>query len=113
MWYGVFMNKEELGNIITKLRKEKNLTKLDLATKLNVTDRAISNWENGKNYPDIEKIPDLSSILNFDFASYIFGDIKKTKSEHPKLLNKNFVILLLLLFISSFFLASILNEYYN
>lgn len=113
MWYGDFMNKEELGALITKFRKSQNLTQVDLALKLNVTDRAISNWENGKNYPDIEKIPELSTILNFDFASYIFGDIKKPKETKPKLFTKYSIILLVLLFISSFFLAMFLNKHYS
>ncbi len=49
-----FMNTYEFGKLLTQLRKEKGLTQIQLAEKLNVTDKAISRWETGKNYPDIE-----------------------------------------------------------
>ncbi len=42
-----------VGNKITNLRKENNLTQEDLAEMLNVSRQTISNWENGKSYPDI------------------------------------------------------------
>ena len=54
------MPNKELGNLIADLRKKKNLTQSDLATKLNVTNKAISNWETGKNLPDLEIIKELS-----------------------------------------------------
>ncbi|MBQ8267637.1 MAG: helix-turn-helix transcriptional regulator [Clostridia bacterium] len=41
------MDQIKIGKFIAKLRKEKNMTQLDLATKLGVTDRAVSKWENG------------------------------------------------------------------
>ena len=41
------MNQEKIGSFISKLRKEKRMTQQELANKLGVTDRAISNWENG------------------------------------------------------------------
>ena len=43
----IYMNQEKIGKFIAELRKEKNMTQLDLAKKLGVTDRAISKWENG------------------------------------------------------------------
>ena len=41
------MNQEKIGRFIAELRKEKNMTQKELANKLNVTDRAVSKWENG------------------------------------------------------------------
>ena len=41
------MDQEKIGKFIAELRKEKNMTQQELADKLSVTDRAISNWENG------------------------------------------------------------------
>ena len=41
------MSQEKIGKFIAKCRKEKNMTQQELALKLDVTDRAISNWENG------------------------------------------------------------------
>ena len=41
------MNQEKIGKFIAELRKENNMTQMELADKLEVTDRAISKWENG------------------------------------------------------------------
>ena len=38
------MNQEQIGKFISELRKEKNMTQQELANKIGVTDRAISNW---------------------------------------------------------------------
>ena len=41
------MNQIKIGKFISSRRKEKNITQSELAEKLNITDRAISKWENG------------------------------------------------------------------
>lgn len=43
----------QLGQMISKIRKEKELTQEDFAQKFNVTRQTVSNWENGKSYPDL------------------------------------------------------------
>lgn len=37
----------EMGRLISSLRKEKNMTQQELADKLNITDKAVSKWERG------------------------------------------------------------------
>jgi len=41
------MDQVKIGKFIAECRKEKNLTQMQLAEKLNITDRAISKWECG------------------------------------------------------------------
>ena len=41
------MNQEKIGRFIAECRKEKNLTQLQLAEKLNISNRAVSKWETG------------------------------------------------------------------
>lgn len=41
------MNQEKIGKFILECRKKKNLTQSELAEKIGVTDKSISNWENG------------------------------------------------------------------
>lgn len=57
------MNIEQFGAYITAKRKERNMTQKDLAEKLNVTPKAVSRWERGIGYPDIENIEPLASAL--------------------------------------------------
>lgn len=48
--------KNSFGESLVEFRKAKGMTQKDLAEKLNVSDKAISRWETGKNYPDIETL---------------------------------------------------------
>ena len=41
------MDNTKIGNLIYQLRKEKNMTQLQLAEKLGVSDKAVSKWERG------------------------------------------------------------------
>ncbi|EMF0566563.1 helix-turn-helix transcriptional regulator, partial [Enterococcus hirae] len=53
----------EFGKLLKQERKKMNLTQADLAEQLNVSRSAISNWEIGRNYPDIQTIIDISNVL--------------------------------------------------
>ena len=55
--------KKTLGTIICELRKKNNMTQLELAEKMNVTDKAVSKWERDISYPDISSLPRLAEIL--------------------------------------------------
>jgi len=57
------MDTKEFGSFISTQRKAQGLTQKELADKLMVTDKAISRWENGHGYPDIETLEDLSTAL--------------------------------------------------
>lgn len=52
------------GNKIQALRKAKNMTQKDLAQKLQVTDKAVSKWERGLNYPDLSLLPLVAEMLD-------------------------------------------------
>lgn len=76
------MEEKNLGKIITKLRKEQNMTQLELANKLNITDKAVSKWERGLSYPDITSISKLAKILNVE-TSYLIDLCKKEDNHNP------------------------------
>ena len=67
------MNTQDFGRFISELRKEKGMTQLQLAEKLNVTDKAVSRWDTGKNFPDIEIFEDLSKILEVSVSELLEG----------------------------------------
>ena len=68
------MDQMIIGRFIEKLRKEKNLTQRELADKLNVTDRAISNWENGRRLPDYSLLKPISDILCISVNELLSGE---------------------------------------
>ena len=55
------MDQVKIGKFIAACRKKENLTQLQLAEKLGITDRAISKWETGTTMPDIALLPMLST----------------------------------------------------
>lgn len=58
------MDNKKFGEFITLLRKEKGWTQAELAKKINVTDKAISRWERGHGFPDINTIEPLANALD-------------------------------------------------
>lgn len=58
------MNTEYTGKIIAELRKAKGLTQKELAAKLHITDKAVSKWERGVNFPDLGLIENLAKELD-------------------------------------------------
>ncbi|MDD3361207.1 MAG: helix-turn-helix transcriptional regulator [Hespellia sp.] len=58
------MNIEYTGKKISSLRKEKGMTQRELAERLNITDKAVSKWERGLNYPDLSLFQSLAHILD-------------------------------------------------
>ncbi len=61
--YHQAMDRKPLGRMIQELRKGKGMTQLELAGKMNVTDKAVSKWERGLSYPDTASLPALAEIL--------------------------------------------------
>lgn len=74
------MNAEYTGKKIAELRKEKNLTQKELADKLHVTDKAVSKWERGMNFPDLGLMEELASVLD-STPSILLGLEDATKEE--------------------------------
>ena len=68
------MNKIKIGEFIASLRKEQNMTQLDLANKLGITDRAVSKWENGRGMPDLSLIKPLCDALSITVNELFCGE---------------------------------------
>jgi len=58
------MNAEFTGIEISRRRKEKGLTQKQLADTLHVTDKAVSKWERGINFPDLQLLEPLAQVLD-------------------------------------------------
>lgn len=69
------MNQECIGKFIAECRKKKKITQSELAERLGVTDRAISNWENGKNMPDLSLFKPLCNELGITINDLMSGEV--------------------------------------
>lgn len=102
----------ELGSQIKKYRNELSLSQDALAEKVYVSRQTISNWENGKSYPDVNSLVLLSEVFQTSIDCLIKGDVevmkKQVRSEDTrefKRLNTLYFILFLALMVSPIPLA--------
>lgn len=84
------MNQEKIGKFIAKCRKTKKLTQNELAEKLGVTDRSVSNWENGKNMPDLSLFKPLCEILEITINELLSGE-ELSKEKYQEKFEENIV----------------------
>ena len=105
---------EELKNIIAdnliSLRKANKLTQLELAEKLNYSDKAISKWERGESLPDVAILKQLCDMYGVSMDYMVNEHSEEVKSSYrmrkPELNNK--LIITLLSWLSVWILAAIL-----
>lgn len=71
----------ELSDQIRRYRNQMELSQEELAEKVYVTRQTISNWENGKCYPDIHSLLLLSQVFEVSLDQLIKGDIETMKEE--------------------------------
>ena len=69
------MDQVKIGKFIAECRKTANLTQMQLAEKLNITDRAVSKWETGKSLPDSSIMLELCDILAISVTDLLCGEI--------------------------------------
>lgn len=74
------MNQIKIGKFIAECRKKNNLTQMQLAEKLNITDRAISKWGNGKGMPDSSIMLDLCNELKISVNELLCGEMIDMKN---------------------------------
>ncbi len=75
------MAKKSMGEIISALRKERNMTQRELAEKMNVTDKAVSKWERGLSCPDVSSLPDLAKALGVPVETLLDAAPKGDQKE--------------------------------
>ena len=68
------MDNNRIGRFLSELRKEHNMTQQELADRLNVTDRAVGNWENGRRMPDYSVLLELCRRLNVSVNELLAGE---------------------------------------
>lgn len=75
---------------LKSIRQEKNISQEDLAEIIGVSHQAVSKWEQGSGYPEMEKLLVLSKELNVSLDYLMLGEIKPT--EDNKALSNNIIV---------------------
>ena len=78
------MNQIKIGRFIAECRKKVNLTQMQLAEKLNITDRAVSKWETGKTMPDSSVMLELCDILKINVNELLYGEKISMENSNQK-----------------------------
>ena len=93
----------ELSTILVEERKKKGITQQEVADTLYITRQSLSNWENGKNFPDVPMLVELSKYYDFSL-DIIKGDAqlmnqvqKDYELINTKKANKKYSVLLVIL----------------
>lgn len=82
------MDQVKIGKFIAECRKKNQLTQVQLAEKLNITDRAVSKWERGKSMPDSSIMLELCKILKISVNDLLSGEVV-TMDAYNENLEKN------------------------
>lgn len=87
------MNQSQIGKFIKSLREENNLTQEQLAEKLNVSNKSVSRWENGKTMPDLSLLDMICNEFDITISELLNGrrmnidELKQLKDTVERLIN--------------------------
>ena len=84
------MDQIKIGKFIAECRKNVNLTQMQLAEKLNITDKAVSKWERGKALPDSSIMLELCQVLKITVNDLLSGE--KISMENDKRQNEQILL---------------------
>lgn len=86
------MNQYVTGAVIKELREKNNVTQLQLADKLGVSDKTISKWETGKGYPDITLLEPIANALSVSVAELLSGNTVYNSNVSANILRSKFYV---------------------
>lgn len=84
------MNQNKIGSFIAECRKKKKFTQEQLGEKLGVSAKSISNWENGRNMPDLSLFKPLCDTLEITINEFLSGE-KLEQEVYQEKLEENIV----------------------
>lgn len=74
------MDKEKFGEFIAQLRREKQWTQKELASRLFISDKAVSKWERGLSMPNVSMLIPMAEILGVTVTELLCGERLEAKS---------------------------------
>lgn len=88
------MNRYKIGNFITSLRKEKEMTQEQLAEKLDVSGKAVSKWENGKCLPETTQLIKMSKLFDVTIDEILYGErVNNPNDIHKEVTQESYTML--------------------
>ena len=78
------MDQIKIGGFIAECRKKANLTQMQLAEKLDITDKAVSKWERGITMPDTSIMLELCEILGISVNELLSGEKINMENNNQK-----------------------------
>lgn len=78
------MDQIKIGQFIAEMRKEQNMTQIDLAEALGVSNKTISKWECGNGMPDYSVMEQLCVKLNINVNELLSGERLPSKDYNKK-----------------------------
>ena len=77
-----------IGSNIKKYRKKRKITQEQFAEVLGVSDQAVSRWENGTTYPDIELLPTIALYFGVTLDELMGMEALKDESDIEDIMNR-------------------------
>ncbi len=81
------MDQVKIGKFIAERRKNQNLTQMQLAETLGITDRAVSKWETGRSLPDASLMLALCDVLQISVNDLLCGEVVAVENYNKELEN--------------------------
>lgn len=78
------MDQIKIGKFIAEMRKEQNLTQIDLAEKLGISNKTVSKWECGNGMPDYSVMESLCEALHINVNELLSGERLPSKEYNKK-----------------------------
>lgn len=86
------MDQYVTGTAIRELRQQKQITQLQLARVLGVSDKTVSKWETGKGYPDITLLEPIANAFRISVTELISGNRISNRNVSANILRSRFYI---------------------
>ena len=86
------MNPYVTGNVIKELREKCQLTQVELAEKIGVSDKTISKWETAKGYPDISLLEPIAGALGVSMTELVTGNAVSNVNISANMLRSKFYV---------------------
>ena len=75
---------------ISELRQSNNMTQLELAEKINYSDKAISKWERAESSPDISVLVDIAAVFGVTVDYLVKADHTETRVKESEVTKRQY-----------------------